>query len=126
MVVRDLDPALKCGPEAIEETERASFEAASFQLGEHRSTRLIHDEYAGVKCSCKRGMREQPLVHHGCLVGGEVIEDHLDRQAGMGLAVDLGEEVPEVHGPVWRGSLVITLPVTVFNAANGSTVPCQT
>jgi hypothetical protein len=38
-------------------------------------------------------------------LSGEVVADHVDRQAGLGLAVDLVEGVPEVHGPVLRGQL---------------------
>jgi hypothetical protein len=35
------------------------------------------------------GMGEQPLVDHGRLVGGQVVADHVDGQAGLGLPVDL-------------------------------------
>jgi hypothetical protein len=50
----------------------------------------------------------------------------VDVQAGLGLPVELIEEVPEVHGPVLADSLPITFPVAVFSAANRSMVPCRT
>lgn len=42
-------------------------------------------------------------MHHRGLVGGEVVADHVDLQALVGLAVDLVEEVPEVHRPMLGG-----------------------
>lgn len=42
-------------------------------------------------------VREQPLVHHGRLVGGEVVADDVDRQALAGLAVDLVEDSASNH-----------------------------
>ena len=72
------------------------------------------------------GMGKQPLMYHGCLVRGEVVADHVDGQAGLGLPVDLVEEVAEVHGPVLGGQWPMTLPVAVFSAANRSMVPCRT
>lgn len=71
----------------------------------HHSTCLIHDEYVGVKCSSNRGGRQQPLGDDRRLVGGEVAADHVDRQAGLGLAVDLVEEVTGVDSPVLCGQL---------------------
>jgi hypothetical protein len=56
-----------------------------------------------VKCSTNRVVHQQPAVHGWCLVGGEVVADHVDRQAGVGLAVDLAGEVAEVHRPVLGG-----------------------
>jgi hypothetical protein len=38
-------------------------------------------------------------------VGGQVVADHVDGQAGLDLAVDLTGEVAEVHGPVLGGQL---------------------
>jgi hypothetical protein len=53
-----------------------------------------------------------------------VVADDVDRQARLGLAVDVAEEVAEVHGPVAGGdSLPITFPVAVLSAASRSTVP---
>ncbi len=51
-----------------------------------------------MKCSTKRGgvVGQQPAVDHRGLVGGEVVADHVDRQARFGLVVDLVEEVAEV------------------------------
>ena len=71
-------------------------------------------------------MGQQPLVHHGCLVRGQVVADHVDGQAGLGLPVDLVEEVAEVDDPVLGRQLAITLPVAVFSAANRSMLPCWT
>ena len=51
------------------------------------------------------GMGQQPPVHHRCLAGGQVVADHVDGQAGLGLPVDLIQEVPEVDGPVPGGQL---------------------
>lgn len=48
---------------------------------------------------------QQPALDCRCLVGGEVAADHVDRQGGVGLAVDLVQEVAEVHGPVLGGQL---------------------
>ncbi len=48
-------------------------------------------------------MGQQPPVDHGRLVGGQVVADHVDGQAGVGLPVDLIEEVPEVDRPVLGG-----------------------
>src|SRR5512135_812151 len=35
------------------------------------------------------GMGQQPPVHHGALVRGQVVADHVDGQAGPGLPVEL-------------------------------------
>ena len=51
------------------------------------------------------GMGQQPRVHHGCLVRGQVVADHVDGQAGVDLPVELVEEVAEVDGPVLGGQL---------------------
>jgi hypothetical protein len=40
------------------------------------------------------------------------------REARFGLAVDVAEEVAEVHGPVAGDGLPITFPVAVFSAAS--------
>ena len=53
---------------------------------------------------------KQPSVHRGCLVRGQVVADHVDGQARLGLAVDLIQEVPEVHGPVLGGQLADDFP----------------
>ena len=45
-------------------------------------------------------MGQQPAVDHRRLMRGEVAADHVDGQAGFGLAVDLVQEVAEVHRPV--------------------------
>lgn len=50
-------------------------------------------------------MGQKPLLHHRRLVGGEVVADHVDRQAGIGLAVDVIEKVAEVHRPMRRRQL---------------------
>jgi len=34
-------------------------------------------------------MGQQPSVDHGRLVGGQAVADHVDRQAGLSLPVDL-------------------------------------
>ena len=70
-------------------------------------------------------MSKQPFMHRGRLMGGQVVADHVNGQAGLGLAVDLVEEVPEVDRPVLGEQLPITLPVAVFSAANRSMVPCR-
>ncbi len=46
---------------------------------------------------------DQPAVHGGSLVGGEVVTDQVDRQARLDLPVDLGEEPGEVLGGVPGG-----------------------
>jgi len=51
------------------------------------------------------GVGQQPPVHDGGLVRGQVVADHVDGQAGAGLPVDLVQEVPEVHGPVLGGQV---------------------
>ncbi len=56
------------------------------------------------------GVRHKPMVHRRCLVGGEVVADHVDRQAGFGLAVDLVQEVAEVDCAVLRGQLPDDFP----------------
>jgi hypothetical protein len=45
-------------------------------------------------------MGQQPAVHDRGLVRGQVVADHVDRQAGIGLAADLVGEVAEVDRPV--------------------------
>ena len=51
------------------------------------------------------GVGQQPLVHRRCLVRGELVADDVDGQAGVGLLVDLIEEVAEVGRPVLRGQM---------------------
>jgi hypothetical protein len=52
------------------------------------------------------GVGQQPFLHHGCLVRGQVAADYeVDCQAGPGLAVNLVQEVAEVHRPVLGGQL---------------------
>ena len=71
------------------------------------------------------GMSKQPFMHRGRLMGGQVVADHVNGQAGLSLPVDLIEEVAEVDARCWADSLPITLPVAVFSAANRSMVPCR-
>src|SRR5215472_15036403 len=63
-----------------------------------RSTWLIHDEYVGVKCSTKCGWASSQRCTGGALCA-EVVADQVDVQAGVGLTVDLVEEVAEVDRP---------------------------
>ena len=50
-------------------------------------------------------MSKQPSMHRGCLMGGQVVADHVNGQAGLRLPVDLIEEVAEVDRPVLGGQL---------------------
>ena len=72
------------------------------------------------------GMGQQPPLDCGCLVRGQVVADDVDGQAGVGLPVDVIEEVAEVDRPVLGGQLADYLAVVVFSAANRSMVPCRT
>ena len=54
----------------------------------------------GERAALNRGVGQEPSLHRRRLVGGEVVADHVDCQAGIGLAVDLVQEVAEVHRPV--------------------------
>ena len=58
-----------------------------------------------MKCSWTRGWASSHLWTGGRLVGGQVVADHVDGQAGLDLAVDVVEEVAEVYGPVLGGQL---------------------
>jgi hypothetical protein len=72
------------------------------------------------------GMGQQPPMHRGCLVRGEIVADHVDGQAGLGLPFDLVQEVAEVDGPVQGRQLADHFLVAVFSAAKRSMVPCRT
>lgn len=50
-------------------------------------------------------MGQRPLVYHGCLVRGQIVADHLNGHARLGLPVDLIQAVPEVDRPVPRGQV---------------------
>src|SRR5208282_6785260 len=49
------------------------------------------------------GVGQQPPVDDRCLVRGQVVADDVDGQAGVGLPVDVVQEVAEVDGPVLGG-----------------------
>jgi hypothetical protein len=68
---------------------------------------------------------EQPFLHRGGLVGGEVVQDDVDVQFGGDVAIDLVQEGDEVGAGVGRLMSVITLPVAISRAANRSQVPLR-
>jgi hypothetical protein len=51
------------------------------------------------------GMGQQPFLYCRGLVRGQVVADHVDGQARLGLPVDLIQEVAEVDRAVLRGQL---------------------
>jgi hypothetical protein len=57
-------------------------------------------------------------------VGGEVVADDVDFRSRLDRTVDLVQEVAEIGRCVLAGSLLMTLPVAMFRAANRSVVPC--
>ena len=50
------------------------------------STALSHEQEVGVKWKTNRSMPGEPLAHLGMLVGGVIVEDHVDDLAGRNLA----------------------------------------
>ena len=46
------------------------------------STALTQEQEVGVKWKVQRGCRVEPAPHLGVLVGGVVVEDHVDQLAG--------------------------------------------
>ena len=68
----------------------------------HPSTRFSQLELVGVKCRCQRarsGMG-QPVGHRWRLVGGEVVEHHVDLEVLGHVQVDQLEEGQHVLGRV--------------------------
>jgi hypothetical protein len=71
-------------------------------------------------------MGQQPLVRHRRLVRGQVVADDVDGQAGVGLPVDLVEEVPEVDGPVLGGQVADDLAGGGVQRGEQVDGPCRT
>jgi len=51
------------------------------------------------------GMGQQPSLDCGRLVRGQVVADDVDDQGGVGLPVDVVQEVAEVDGSVLGGQV---------------------
>jgi hypothetical protein len=86
--------------ELFEGAEDAAFGAAPLQFGQPSSGLVDPGRVGGSEVQHEARVGQQPAVDHRCFVGGQVVADHVDRQAGAGLTVDLVQEVAEVHGPV--------------------------
>ena len=69
-------------------------------LAKKPSTALSQEAEVGVKWKVKRGCRSSQARHLGMLVGGVVVDDHVDRLAGRDLALDLVEKADELLMPV--------------------------
>jgi|SRR5579884_402258 len=64
------------------------------------STALAHEHEVGVKWKVKRLCRSNQAFTLGCLVGGVVVEDYMDRLAFGHLGLDCIEEANEFLMPV--------------------------
>jgi hypothetical protein len=78
-------------------TPRLSLRRVSFE--KNPSIALSHEHDFGVKWKTKRGMPLQPCLHLGVLVGGVVVEDHVDDPADRDLRLDRVEEADELLMP---------------------------
>ena len=67
----------------------------------------------------------QPCGDLGGRVGGEVVQDHMNRQSSVHGRVDLFEELQHVATGVAFARSVKTCPVAMFIAANRSMVPLR-
>ena len=66
------------------------------RLAKKPSTALSHEAEVGVKWKVQRGWRREPSPHLRVLVGGVVVEDHVDHLAGRDLALDGVEKADEL------------------------------
>ena len=62
-------------------------------------------------------------MHRRRLVGGGVVQHHVDGQVARHGGVDELEEADELDGTVPAVELEITSPVATFSAANKSVIP---
>ena len=60
------------------------------------STALSQEQEVGTKWKVKRLVAAEPGAHLGMLVGGVVVEDHMDALAGRDIGLDGVEEADEL------------------------------
>ena len=98
--VPELDPFFWCGGELVEGAEHAAVGAAPLPPG-GRPSGLAGPGGAGRgEVQPDARVSQQPLVHRGRLVRGQVAADHVDVQAGLDLAAGLIREIAEAGRPV--------------------------
>ena len=91
--------------ELVQGAEYAAVQAAPLQFGEPPLDLADPGGVRGREVQLDARVGQQPLVHRRCLMGGQVVADDVDGQAGLGLPVDLVQEVAEVDRPVLGGQL---------------------
>jgi hypothetical protein len=69
---------------------------------------------------------QHPALHLGCLVGGEVVQDHVDVEFCGDLTVDLVQKGDEVVLGVAFSDVGDDVPRAMSSAAKRSTVPLRT
>ena len=88
------------------------------------STALSQELEVGTKWKVKRRWRPSQAPHLGMLVGGVVVEDHMDALADWDLGLDGVEEADEhLVAVALHVQRPMTLPSSVSRAANGMVVP---
>ena len=93
--VPELDPFFWCGGELVEGAEHAAVEAAPLPPGGPPSGLADPGGAGRGEVQPDARVSQQPLVHRGRLVRGQVAADHVDVQAGLDLAAGLIREIAE-------------------------------
>ena len=76
-----------------------------------------------MKWKLTRGWRGQPVAHLGVLMGGVIIEDHVDRLVGRHLALDGIEKADEFLVPVALHAAADDFALEDIEDANRVVVP---
>ena len=80
--------AVDRGLEIEDGSEDAALNRRLVSLAKKPSTALSQDAEVGVKWNVQRGCRAKPSPDFGVLVGGVIVEDHVDQPAGRDVALE--------------------------------------
>ena len=89
------------------------------------STALSQEQEVGTKWKVKRSWRPSQARTFGMLVGGVVVEDHMDALAGR---ISASMALRKRMNSWWRWRCMqrpMTLPSSTLRAANRVVVPCR-